>query len=205
MGTRRIGRRPGRRLTGDDHTRVHFSSCLTRPVATPAAQSLKQRGGRALRAARPRPHTGSLSPPSPQERPAVDAATRLDSAREAVRKGACTRGYRTPVSAGLIPYPNPARRPTSTRLASKDTGLVFQNTVCSHVCRFISGNSYCARLESPRVRARACDALSRRVRLVAASRARCRFACVLALHARGSSLLVIRYTRVSHVGARPDT
>ena len=45
MGTRRIGRRPGRRLTGDDHTRVHFSSCLTRPVATPAAQSLKQRGG----------------------------------------------------------------------------------------------------------------------------------------------------------------
>ena len=78
---------------------LQLSHASGRHSGRPVAQT---EGGRALRAARPRPHTGSLSPPSPQERPAVDAAARLDSAREAVRKGACTRGYRTPVTAGII-------------------------------------------------------------------------------------------------------
>ena len=128
MGTRRraeAGPSPDWRRS---HPGV-LSSYLTRPGRHSGRPDAQAEGGLRARKRQTRPRTGGLGPPSPQERPAVDAAARLDSAREAVRKGACTRGYRTPVTAGLTPYPNPTRRPTSTRLASKDTELVSPNTV----------------------------------------------------------------------------
>ena len=40
-----VGRRPGRRLTGADRTRVYSPAVSRVRVATPVAQSLKQRGG----------------------------------------------------------------------------------------------------------------------------------------------------------------
>ena len=83
----RVGRRPGRRLTGADRTRVYSPAVSRVRVATPVAQSLKQRGGVRLEQ-QPRPHTGGLGPPPsvgamghglfPHERPAVDAAARLE-------------------------------------------------------------------------------------------------------------------------------
>ena len=56
-----------------------LSSCLTRPGRHSGRPVAQAEGGYSL--GKTRPHTGSLSPPSPQERPAVDAAARLDSAR----------------------------------------------------------------------------------------------------------------------------
>ena len=82
----------------------------------------------------PRPRTGGLSPLTPLDWPMIGAAARVDSAREAVRKDARhPGGCRTSVTAGLTPYSNPTRRPTSTRLASKDAGLVSRDTVCPHI------------------------------------------------------------------------
>ena len=80
----------------------------------------------------PRPRTGGLGPLSPLDWPMIDAAARVDSAREAARKDAHPGGCRTSVTAGLTPYSNPTRRPTSTSGASKDTGVAPIDTVCAH-------------------------------------------------------------------------
>ena len=129
MGTRRRAEAGPSPDTGADRTRVYSPAVSRVRVATPVAQSLKQRGGVRLEqqdldpilaVSVPRPRKSSS-----QEQPAVDAAARLDSARIAVRKGACTRGYRTPVTAGLTPYPNPNAPPDADHTctqASKDTG-----------------------------------------------------------------------------------
>ena len=54
----------------------------------------------------------------------------MELARVAVRKGAC----QAPVTAGLTSCTVPPRRPTSTSVASKDTGVAPIDTVpCTHI------------------------------------------------------------------------
>ena len=124
----RVGRRPSRRLSGADHTRVYFSSYLGatgrhsgRPVVSSRVRVLARQDSTPFRRSQS---------PIPLDRPMINVAARSDSAREAVRKDARhPGGCRTSVTAGLTPYSNPTRRPTSTQLASKDAGLVSRDTV----------------------------------------------------------------------------
>ena len=136
----RVGRRPSRRLTGADRSITlgrgfssqEFLSWRDRSPLRPPGRVEQSRGVRSE--LQPRPRTGGLSPLTPLDWPMIGAAARVDSAREAVRKDARhPGGCRTSVTAGLTPYPNPTRRPTSTRMASKDAGLVSQDTVCPHM------------------------------------------------------------------------
>ena len=124
----RVGRRPSRRLTGADHTRVYFSSYLGATGRHSGRPAVSSRVG----AARPRasdstPYRRSRSPIS--ARPADGRRRRaMELARVAVRKGA----YQALVTAGLTSCTVPPRRPTSTSVASKDTGVAPIDTVYAH-------------------------------------------------------------------------
>ena len=81
------GRRPGRRLTGADRTRVYSPAVSRVRVATPAARSLKQRGGVRVAQQDLDPILAvSVPRPRKSDRRSTPPRVCLDSAREAVRK-----------------------------------------------------------------------------------------------------------------------
>ena len=124
-----VGRRPGRRLTGADRTRV-YSPAISRARSPlrPAAQSLERRGGVRLEQQDLDPIL-AVSVPLPRKSDRRSTPPRVWTVLELPCVRTHTLAGRTSVTAGLTPYPNPTRRPTSTRLASKDTELVSPNTV----------------------------------------------------------------------------
>ena len=95
------GRRPGRRLTGADRTRVYSPAVSRVRVATPAAQSLEQRGGCAPGSVRLDPIL-AVSVPRPRKSDRRSTPPRDGTALATVRKDAYPEGNRTSVTAGVL-------------------------------------------------------------------------------------------------------
>ena len=115
------GGRAGR-LTGADRTRV-YSPAVSR-VRSPLRPPGRSNRGGVLARQDSTPYWQSQSP-VPARATGGRRRRAFGQCPNCPRKGACTRGYRTPVTAGLTPYPNPNAPPDADHTctqASKDTG-----------------------------------------------------------------------------------